>query len=73
MEELSEGASLTKRAPHYPTYMLAQLEKELWRPSSRWADLQAIIPGELSLVEGRKNHSPYMRSWCSSKLGDGSR
>ena len=72
VEELSTGAKLTKRAPRYPVYMVAQLERvvmdmgqavglRIWAwgkllkvwGTLRWSDLQAIIPGELSLVEGR--------------------
>ena len=72
VEELSAGAKLTKRAPRYPVYMVAQLEGvvmdmgqavglRIWAwgkllkvwGTLRWSDLQAIIPGELSLVEGR--------------------
>ncbi|OLQ03577.1 hypothetical protein AK812_SmicGene13423 [Symbiodinium microadriaticum] len=72
VEELSTGAKLTKRAPRYPVYMVAQLERvvmdmgqavglRIWAwgkllkvwGTLRWSDLQAIIPGELSLVDGR--------------------
>ena len=71
-EQLAEGAPLTKRAPRYPSYLLAQMEAVVldngqtvgWRiwtwakllkiwGSLRWSDLQAIIPAELAMVEGR--------------------
>ena len=65
VESLSTGAPLTKGAPRYLVALLARLEELVvddmfavgWRiwawASLRWSDVQAIIPQELCLIEGR--------------------
>ena len=61
-EELSREAPLTKRAPRYPLYvLLAPVGLRIWAwakkvkvwASLRWSDIQAILPHELTLIEGR--------------------